>query len=63
MFQRSKKLDARRFNSKTKRAAIIGDFLDDEEKKKLDVQKEEVPDIPQPEGEKLTPVRPVPGGP
>lgn len=63
MFQRAKKLDARRLNPKTKRAALIGDFLDDEAKKKLDVPKEEIPDIPQPKGEELTPVRTLPGGP
>ena len=62
MFHHSK-LDARQLDLKTKRAALIGDFLDDEAKKNIGIPKEEVPDIPQPEGEKLTPVRPLPGGP
>ncbi|MCK4829164.1 hypothetical protein KA005_76280 [bacterium] len=57
------KLDARRPGLKTKRAALIGDFLDDAEKENLDIQKEKTLDVPQPEGEKLTPVRPLPGGP
>ncbi|KKK68411.1 hypothetical protein LCGC14_2944330, partial [marine sediment metagenome] len=50
-------LDARRFDLTTKKAALIGDFLDDEEKK-------EVGGEPQfPKEDKLTPVKPLPGAP
>ena len=61
MFQRLKKLDARKINPKTKKAVLLGDLLGDEEKKK-DIQ-EEITGTPQPAGEELTPVRPLPGAP
>ena len=61
MFQRDnrKKLDARKIDQKTKKAAIIGDFLEDDEESKI--KGEEA--VPKPEGTELTPVRPLPGAP
>lgn len=57
MFQRFKRLDARRLNLKTKRAALIGDFLDNDEK-------EEITGEPQlPKEDELTPVKSLPGAP
>ena len=61
MFQHFK-LDARKVNSKTKKAVLLEDLLGDEEKKNIGAQ-EEKSDVPKPEGEKLTPVKPLPGAP
>lgn len=60
MFQRFK-LDARKVDLKTKKAILLKDLLDDDDKEK-DIQ-EEVTGIPQPKGEELTPVSPLPGAP
>ena len=56
--------DARTVDPKTKKAALLGDSVPDDEKRKLGIPEEEKPDIVLPEGEKpLTPVRPLPGAP
>ncbi len=57
MFRRGKNLDARKIDRNTKKVALIGDFLDDDEK-------EEITEKPQlPKEDALTPVKSLPGAP